>query len=288
MNAALERELDLAEAADLARNGDYATAITVLERSSADDPARLDLLARVYAQSGDLDKADEAWAEVLQIRPGDSAAEAGRRVIAKVRSGRLRRRPIRRYLLAAGAVVLIGAAATAGVLTIRPTPAVTTAKPDDGLKQELDRLHSAESSNAKTRQDHRAELEKLARRLTKPGVTAKAEEDAVAITFEKGLFNPNATTPNQQGREALDQWAEVLKGQPVAVTVIGHGVPVAGGPASGGSTVSLTRAASAARILAEASGLPLTTFAISSADQSTSVHADPEANRTVTLQVRPT
>ncbi|WP_406638348.1 hypothetical protein [Amycolatopsis sp. WGS_07] len=286
LSRALERELVLAEGADLARRGEYEAAVALLEPDSAGDPARLDLLARVHAQAGDLAAADAAWAAVLELQPDDSAATAGRRVIAKVHSGRLRRRPIRRYLLTAGAVVLVGGAIAGGiVLTTRPSPppAVIAAKPDDGLRAELDRLHSAQSRDATAAQERQEKLKKLAKALAAPGVVTKTGADTVAVTFDRSLFSPNAITPNEAGRTALTDWAKVLKGQSVRVTVVGHGVAVPGGPASGGSNVSLARASAAARMLAGASGLPLAAFAVSSADQG----SDPAASRTVTLEVRP-
>ncbi|SFO69646.1 OmpA family protein [Amycolatopsis rubida] len=286
LSQALERELVLAEGADLARRGDYEAAAALLEPDSAGDPARLDLLARVHAQSGDLAAADAAWAAVLALRPGDSAAEAGRRVIAKVHSGRLRRRPVRRYLLTAGAVVVLGAAIAGGVvLTARqspPPPVATVAKSDGGLRAELDRLHGEESRDATAAKERQEKLKQLAETLAAPGVSAKAGSDAVIVSFDRSLFSPNATTPNEAGRTALTDWARVLKGQSIRVTVIGHGVAVPGGPASGGSTVSLARASAAARVLAAESGLPLTAFAVSSADQGA------DSARTVTLEVRPT
>ncbi|GAA1028725.1 MULTISPECIES: hypothetical protein [Amycolatopsis] len=286
LSQALERELVLAEGADLARRGDYEAAVALLEPDSAGDPARLDLLARVHAQTGDLAAADAAWAAVLALQPDNSAAEAGRRVIAKVHSGRLRHRPIRRYLLTAGAVVLIGGAIAGGVvLTTRqppPAPVAMAAKPDDGLRAEVDRLHGEESRDAAAAEERQERLNQLAKTLVAPGVTTKAGTDAVAVSFDRSLFSPNATTPNEAGQTALTEWANVLKGRSVRITVIGHGIAVPGGPSSGGSTVSLARASSAARVLAGASGLPLTAFAISSADQG----ATPA--RTVTLEVRPT
>ncbi|WP_037367756.1 hypothetical protein [Amycolatopsis orientalis] len=284
LSQALERELVLAEGADLARRGDYEAAVALLEPDSAGDPARLDLLARVHAQAGDLAAADAAWAAVLALRPGDPAAEAGRRVIAKVHSGRLRRRPIRRYLLTAGAVLVVGGAITGGVvLTSRHSspPVVSAAKSDDGHRAELDRLRSAQSRDATVAKERQERLTDLAKALAAPGVTTKAGTDAVTVSFDRRLFGPNATSPNESGRTALTEWARVLKGQSIRVTVIGHGVAVPGGPASGGSTVSLARAASAARMLAGASGLPLTAFAVASADQGAN------SARTVTLEVRP-
>ncbi|WP_409462587.1 hypothetical protein [Amycolatopsis sp. GA6-003] len=284
LSPALERELVLAEGADLARRGEYEAAVALLEPDSAGDPARLDLLARVHAQSGDLAAADAAWAAVLALQPGNSAAKAGRRVIAKVHSGRLRRRPIRRHLLTAGAVAAIGGAIAGGiVLTTRQAPPVgTMAKPDDGLRAELGRLHSEQSRDAAAAKERQEKLKQLAKTLAAPGVSTKVGTDAVTVSFDGSLFSPNATAPNESGRAMLTTWALVLKGQSIRVTVLGHGMPVPGGPASGGSTVSLARAASAARVLAGASGLPLTAFAVATADQGEN------PARTVTLEVRPT
>ncbi|MGW4396366.1 hypothetical protein ACWEHA_13830 [Amycolatopsis nivea] len=285
LSRALERELVLAEGADLARRGDYEAAVALLEPDSTGDPARLDLLARVHAQSGDLAAADAAWAAALALQPDNSAAAAGRRVIAKVHSGRLRRRPVRRYLLTAGVVVLVGGAIAGGVvLTTRqsPPPAVTAVKSDDGLRAEVDRLHNLESRESAAARERQEKLKRLAKTLATPGVSTKAGTEAVTVSFDRSLFSPNATTPNAVGRTVLTDWAFVLKGQSLRVTVIGHGVPVPGGPASGGSTVSLARASSAARVLAAESGLPLTAFAVSSADQGA------DSARTVTLEVRPT
>ncbi|MFI5610670.1 tetratricopeptide repeat protein [Amycolatopsis sp. NPDC051903] len=289
---ALADELLLAEAADLARRGDYAGAAALLERDATDDTARLDLLARVHAQAGDFDLADAAWARVLELAPESASAQAGRRVISRVRSGRLRRRPVGRRLAAAGVGVLVVAGAAAVVVTLpwsSGSQPAAAAPASPALQAEVDRLHtslSREADAARTRADR---LTALAARLAAPGVRTAVTGSAVSVTFDEGLFNPDATSPSRAGRESLERWAAVLKGQPVRITVLGHGVAVAGGPATGGSTIALARAAAAARVLATASGLPLTTFAISSADQTAAAHpaGDAAANRTVTVEVAP-
>ncbi|MGW4482901.1 hypothetical protein ACWEOE_03585 [Amycolatopsis sp. NPDC004368] len=290
----LTEELTLAEAADLARLGQYAAAVELLQRDASDNVARLDLLARVHAQAGDLELADAAWALVQVLAPESEAALAGRRVIARIRSGRLRRRPVGRRLAALGAAVVAVAGAAAIVVTLpwsvpqpasSATPAATTSP---AVQAELDRLHASLSQAAAADQSRQQELAALASRLGGDGVRVTTGS-AVTITFDEGLFGPNATSPSADGRRALQRWGAVLKGLDVRVTVIGHGVAVPGGPATGGSSTALARAASAARVLATASGQPLTTFAITSADQATPVHAgtDAAANRTVTLEVTP-
>ncbi|WP_326566094.1 hypothetical protein VSH64_29985 [Amycolatopsis rhabdoformis] len=295
--AGLAEELTLAEAADLARLGQYAAAVELLQREATDDVARLDLLARVHAQTGELDLADAAWARVLELAPESEPALAGRRLIAKIRAGRLRKRPVGRRLAVAGAAVVVVAGVAAIVLTLpwsSPAPAsvaAPAATTSPAVQAELDRLHASQSQAAQAEQSRQAKLTALASRLGGDGVQV-ATGSAVTITFDEGLFGPNAISPSTAGRRALEQWGAVLKGldgQAVRVTVIGHGVAVPGGPTTGGSSTALARAASAARVLATASGLPLTTFAITSADQATPVHegTDAAANRSVTLEVTP-
>jgi flagellar motor protein MotB len=287
--------------------GDIATASVPRDAEAAPDsggnpwpgggePARLDLLARVYAQAGNLDAADAAWARVLELVPDEPSAVAGRRRVARVRSGWGRRRRLPWRALAAGAAVIVVAGGVV-VLTVPfgSAPAVVSGSAAgagpaaSSLQAELDRLNAAKSRDAAAAAARQERLAALATALAAPGVHTSPGETDVSVSFDAGLFGPNATTPSTEGRRALQQWAEVLKGQSVRVTVLGHGVTVAGGPAAGGSTVALARAASAARVLATASGLPLTAFAIGSADQSTSAHpdGDPGANRTVTLLVAP-
>ncbi|WIX81929.1 hypothetical protein QRX50_14775 [Amycolatopsis carbonis] len=289
----LSEELTLAEAADLARLGDYAAAAELLQRDASDDVTRLDLLARVHAQAGDLEQADAAWARVLELAPESEPALAGRRLIAKIRSGRLRKRPIGRRLAAAGAVVVVVAGVAVIVATLpwsspEPAPTAAPATTSPAVQAELDRLHASQSQAAEEEQSRQQKLTALAAHLGGDGVQVTTGS-AVTISFDEGLFGPNAISPSADGRRALARWAAVLKGQDVRVTVIGHGIAVPGGPASGGSSTALARAASAARVLATASGLPLTTFAITSADQATPVHegTNAAANRTVTLEVTP-
>ncbi|WP_328604246.1 hypothetical protein OG943_29835 [Amycolatopsis sp. NBC_00345] len=266
---------------------------------SGAEPARLNLLARVHAQSGNLDAADAAWARLLELVPDEPSAVAGRRRVARVRSAWGRRRRLPWRALAAGAAVIVVAGGVV-VLTVPfgAAPAVVSgsaagAAPAgaaaSSLQSELDRLNAAKSRDAAAAAARQDQLAALAKALGAPGVHTSPGETDVSVSFDAGLFGPNATSPSTEGRRALQQWAEVLKGQSVRVTVLGHGVTVAGGPATGGSTIALARAASAARVLATASGLPLTAFAMGSADQSTSAHpdGDPGANRTVTLLVTP-
>ncbi|WP_329067261.1 hypothetical protein [Amycolatopsis sp. NBC_01480] len=260
------------------------------------EPARLDLLARVYAQAGNLDAADEAWARVLELVPGEPSAMAGRRRVARVRSGWGRRRQVPWRALAAGAaVILVAGGVVVVTVPFGAAPAVVSgsaagaAPAASSLQAELDRLNAAKSRDAAAAAARHERLAALATALAAPGVHTKPGETDVSVSFDAGLFAPNATSPSAEGRRALQHWGEVLKGQSVRVTVLGHGVTVAGGPATGGSTVALARAASAARVLATVSGLPLTAFAMGSADQSTAAHpdGDPDANRTVTLLVAP-
>ncbi|MEU4666894.1 hypothetical protein AB0F91_02735 [Amycolatopsis sp. NPDC023774] len=149
-------------------------------------------------------------------------------------------------------------------------------------------MRASQSKLAEEEHSRQQKLTALAAHLGGDGVQVTTGS-TVTITFDDGLFGPDAISPSADGRRALAHWGAVLEGQDVRVTDIGHGVAVPGGPATGGWSTALARAASAARVLATASGQPLTTFAITSADQATPVHegTDAAANRTVTLEVTP-
>ena len=86
------REVVLARARALARHGRYAEAAGLLDQFPGDEPALLDLRARVHAQQGQLDQADSSWARAQQIAPGTAEYAAGRRRIAAIRARGGRRR----------------------------------------------------------------------------------------------------------------------------------------------------------------------------------------------------
>lgn len=294
MTSALVDEIGVAEAAEHARRGDYPAALAALE--GADSPRALDLLAKVHAQQGELDAADAAWVRVLALVPEDPEAVAGRRLIAQIKAGK-RNRPI---LLWGATAAVVVALLVAGVVLSLPAseqqavPQATSAQApaDAGSRERLDAL---EAQNAQAQEKDRvlkAELATLAVDLAGPGVRVERRAEDVRVIFDEGLFLPDGNEFTAGGRPTLVEWARKLSGKSVRATVIGHGVLLADGPARGGSTVALSRAAAAAGVLAEGSGLPLTAFAVTSADQSEAPHqvadaAELSRNRTVTVAVAP-
>ncbi|ANZ41585.1 hypothetical protein BBK82_42190 [Lentzea guizhouensis] len=123
--------------------------------------------------------------------------------------------------------------------------------------------------------------------LASPDVRLEPSGTGVRVVFLRGMFLPDSTTLTPDGRRQLESWGQLLRGKDVRVTVLGHGVTTPDGPATGGSTTAVARAAAAAEVLADAAGKPLTAFALRSAEQSDVPHpgGDPALNRTVTLQV---
>lgn len=104
--------------------------------------------------------------------------------------------------------------------------------------------------------------------------------------FDNGLFVGDSQI-SRAGAALLTDVGRRLAGSPTRTTVVGHVVAVPGGRTSGGSTVALDRAEVAVAHLAAGSGLPLTAFALVSADQSDGPFPDAVRNRTVTLVVAP-
>ncbi len=298
---ALAAELALSEAAEYARNGDYDAALRVVAPLDGDSPPTLDLLARVYAQRGDLDAADAAWRRLLAIRPDDPDALAGRRLIAEISAHRRRRRPVPVLALAGAAVVALLVAGLVLVLpvrvdepgvAVRSTRQVQTPEPEGAQRERARRLAAEEAMRLDEAASLRRQLATLAASLAGPGVGVERRKRDVRVVFHNGLFRPDGNEFTRTGRRDLERWARRLTGKAVAITVVGHGVLVPGGPSKGGSTVAMSRGLAAADVISDISGLPLTAFVATSAEQSASPHTQPGPlgqvrNRTVSLLVAP-
>lgn len=305
---ALRREVDLAHAAELARLGEHEQAIAMLcglEAATGPSRDQLDLLARVRAQHGDLDAADATWQRVLAEDEADADALAGRALIAELISGRRKRRLVPVLAMLGAAVVVAGSVvwfSTSGQ-TEPPAAQPPTARaesPDaadnrQGLREAQDRIQELESRLAARDEDRvrtATELGPLTSRVTGPEVRAGVRGAAIRVVFREGLFLPDSTEPSAAGQQTLIRFGERLTGARLRVGVLGHTLAVPGGANRGGSAVALARAASAAEQLAQASGLPLTSFTVRSADQRQSPfpasdEQGRERSRTVTVFVRP-
>ncbi|MEJ2885447.1 hypothetical protein [Actinomycetospora aeridis] len=269
----LTTEMALAEARDAARAGDLAGAREHLDGLDSADPEVLDLRARVLAQDGDLDGAEQAWRALDAARPGDPAAAAGLAAVADLRSGRRRRR---RVVVVAGVVVLLGAVAVGGTLAAGgPSAPEAPVAAAPGTPVTPAPVPAAVPDPAPA----------LADALARPGLTARARDGVVEVTFDEGLF-AGGTTLTTGGRRLLADLGPRLVGQVREVEVVGRSVAVAGGPSSGGSTVALARAQSVAAALAE-DGPPLTTFDLAAAEQTRTSGDDAARSRTVELRLTP-
>lgn len=269
-------------------------------------PAGLDLLARVNAQRGSFEEADRCWAQVQEELPDDPAAAEGRRVIAGITAGRRRSRPLvgpgAVGVLAGVAVVAVVAAGTilwpdsadsptAGT-TVSPSsdPSPTSSGPDQ-LAEEKRRADELQRRLAQLDADKRAAAAKLSAQLdtiaadvTMRGIIVRREPNAVRVLFNNGLFS-SGTDLTPQADALLTRLAPKLAH--TKVTVIGHSVVQPGDNPTGGTRTALARARLASQHLADAGDLPLTTFTLTTADQSKPPFPDAPRNRTVTLLLTP-
>jgi type VI secretion system protein ImpK len=299
----LRARLTTAKATMLARRGDLGEAarvLTELDAAGLAEQDTLDLLAKVHAQSGDLDAADATWARVQATAPEHPGAAAGRATIAAIRRHRRRPRPLARP----GRVAVLGAAALAGVVVLGvllvPSTPVQAGGPDPAtvraLRQAAQESRKANALSARLAfQDSAAQvaaarrsaaLNSIAARLAQPGILVRQTPTSVEALFAEGLFTSGEAL-DPTARQRLRQLGVCLAGIGGTITVIGQSVAVRGGPATGGSTVAMDRALVAARELATASGLPLTAFTLVSGDQGAPPFPDVARDRTVIVQITP-
>jgi flagellar motor protein MotB len=282
--ALASRELVLAQARALARHGRHAEAEDLLAEARDDtDPsvAFLDLLARVHAQQGHLDEADECWAEAERLAPGNKEATGGRRRIARIRAGvRGSGRVVPRAAAGAGVVLAlallvdtrieVGRRPEARTAPSRTAPAGTApaggqvaCSPDDVLSA-LD--------------------------LRVPGVHVRRLPGEISVTFAKGLFRDGVTL-SPDGRAVLRALGARLRpyGMRVSVDVIGRTDRLAVPPGSayaGNAELGTMRATVVREVLREAAGIPTSRFSVSSLGGVTSPsHGSAARNRTASLRI---
>lgn len=221
----LRRQVALARAADLARNGDLAGGATLL--TELDDPSVevLDLLARIRAQQRRWDEADALWAEVEKAAAGagsgagagagagsggrPSAGAPGTAVVERAVAGRRmvraiqrRRRAARPVLPVVGAVVLVGAVVAGGVVVsggrdsepvAQATPGQTSPTPtptvDTGAEERAAelarRLAALEAQRRAEAAATAANLDAIARRVAVPGVLVQ-RVSAAGVVVQHG------------------------------------------------------------------------------------------------------
>jgi flagellar motor protein MotB len=304
MSEDLTTSPSLAHAALLARNGEYTEAEKVLRELGGRDsthPAVLDLLARIHAQRGELFDADECWALALRLDDDFAAARTGRKRIAVLVSQRSRPRTGWVVLAVVLVAAAIGAAGMAGAQLSgdRSDPAVRAELDDiqDGQRKQADRLDDLDARLDQTVLRQQQVLDNLTTALAgNPALVARADAGAVVVTFSTGVFCTGVQL-SDTGAAALADLVRRL-GPAVAdvtITVVGHTEDAQVSRSSGYTTnaeLGLARATIAAERMSEASGLPLSTFSLSSAAAAAPPfpNTTPQSraqNRTVTVVMRP-
>jgi hypothetical protein len=299
----LRTGLAVSRAAAIARRGDLDVAADLLTDLPDDDPAVLDLLARIRAQQGRWPEADQHWARVLELDPANATAAQGRAVIAAILAGKRRQRPIGpavvlatagttlAVLLAAGVVVLPGEPTPRAQPPSAPPASAPSADPAlaerrraEDLRRQLERIEADETAATRRRT---AQLDDISKALAMPGVIVKRRPEAVEVYFRNGLFSSELRLTST-GADLLTDVGRRLAKLDASITVVGHSVAVPGGRTSGGSGTALDRAHIAARRLADAARLPLTAFTIRTADQRESPFEQAARNRTASLILTPT
>lgn len=297
---AVDAELAVARARSTARRGDLDQAAQLLRK--VDTPGALDLQARIHAQRDEFADADACWARLQATEPEHPGAAAGRAAIAEIDAGRRRARPVLRPgRIALLGVVLVGvvvaglvsvslpyaAETPVGGSTAGGRPAGSALLQAEARADELQRqLAALESVRVREADRVAAAVAVLAVRLAVPGVRVEQRPGSARVVFDEGLFTRRDQL-TAGGSALLADLGGRLAGTDVKVTVVGHVVAVPGGRESGGSVVGMARALVAARELAAADGMSLTSFTLTSADQNQGPFPDPARNRTVTLVIMP-
>lgn len=263
------REVALDGARALARKGHYAEAEELLGdawRDAEPSAACLDLLARIHAQQGRLESADEFWARAQRLAPGEPAYAAGRARIARLRSGS--RRPGRVAGLVCVVVLLAGGTvagwAVGGGEEGRPPAVHPAPRP---------------AASATASDDVLAALN-----LNVDGATVRRTRGELAVTFTRPLFGRRAAfAPG--ARTVLKRIGTRLRpyGDRVVITVIGYtdDRPMTrGGPYASNLELGEARAGAVREVLRDAAAMPTSRIAVSSLGGVTGPSA-----RTATLRI---
>lgn len=291
-----------AQAARLAGAGHYDEAEQMLHEAGGRegaDPDVLDLQARIHAQRGEFAAADDCWARAQRAGGDAAAARAGRRRLAVLQARRARKHPVRAGL----ALVAAAAIGAGGIAVIQhyPVPGAELSTRLDVLRGEQQRLSGQVGAVAdrfdRAVADRDATLRGLGAALAaEPALRAYPSADALAVTFPGGMFSVGTELAGN-GETALDRFASVLPAfaDRVTVTVTGHTEAATVSPTLGytdAAELGLARARTVAAHLAVATGLPLSMFLLASAGATAppfpdGTDAGPQANRTVTVTLRP-
>lgn len=298
-------QVTLGMAAALARDGRRAEAEGLL--AALPEPAgaaRLDLLARIRAQEGDLDGSEAYWKQVPDDDAMAPAAAAGLRRIDVLRG---RPRWLRFNLWFGVAVLAICAVIAAGATGVVLAIAGGYHGNEAGRVAVASGSPAATSSPSPTVPATPTPSPMPSATVTpapqppevafKTAVaTVEPRGDAQVVTFKHGLFAPGGAVLLPRGKLALLGIARSLSsaGEPLKVLVVGHTdnvTPSGAGPYADNAALGFARAAAAADFLRQHSELPLAAFTTASAGSASPVAGNGSAagrqrNRTVVLEIR--
>jgi flagellar motor protein MotB len=296
----LTDELAVARAAELARSGDHTGALAALAAASGPPTVgRLDLTARIHAQLGAYDTADDAWRQAAQLSGGRGAFQAERARLAAERSGRSRRGSTGRLWPLLAALLAMALAATLTVLVVRSPASQDEAMAlADVRAQQADIMRSIGELEADQQAQPPSAQEILApvrADLSRPpGLDVRAEPGKFVVAFPDSPFGGAGAQLSPEGDAAQGELGRRLAPYTdrIAVRVVGHtdeALPRPGGQFADNESLALARALAAARRLADATGQPLESIAVAAAgtDRAPFPNTSTRANRTVTIEIVP-
>ena len=268
--SALLRELLLAEATALARDGRHAQALDLLggmQGGAGLTAAGYDLMARIHAQRGELPEARDSWRRALESDPGNREFKAGLSRIEKL----LRRSPLPGYLLRLAAVIAFAAIlafiAYLGIAAIENEIAA--------LKVETARLASLASElgerppPAAPAEAERPDEETVSAPdvlIDLDGISTREEDGKVWIEFEEGLFARSATlTPDASSLLARLGAILAYYIDEASIEIVGHTddvPPLPGSRFEDNYCLAVARAVAVAEHISSTAKIPLSLLTI--------------------------
>jgi len=271
------RQLVLARAAALAREGHYRAAEELLSASATEgeNAAALDLRARICAQQGRYSDATDFWLRAAQLDPANREYAAALRLLARSEGRSSWLYGVSKLLL--GGVLLL-AAALIGI-AVAGERGASTGKPPESGGEPVSAL-AAPTPPAISLEDAAIEVNRDGKELV--------------VTFREGLFSKGARL-TREGRAALASVARQLEpnGSQVLVRVVGYAddtSPPAGYLYGDNTGLGFERARVAAEGLRAAGKLPKESIVLESQGEGAPPYSNVTQegrarNRTVVLRV---
>lgn len=281
-----------------ARAGEYGEAESLLSKlveNQIDHPVVLDLLARIYAQQGQLGKAEGFWNRALQK---DSSNNAYREGLAKIDEIRKRPAGVQVYWMSAltlGAVfliLLVSLLLLRKIELIHPTLPGELSRIAENQHEILNRMERIEKRLGSTQNIRKSSTTLF--RVDVEGILVTTENGEAILTFEEGLFS-SGDRLTDRGREILSRLGKQLEPYAGEIFLIVTGYtddrPLAvGSRFSDNLSLGMARAARALEQLRQTSRLPIGIFSARSLGDTATPFPNDSAqnrsrNRTVSIRI---